>query len=63
MAHEMSHVRNYDIRFAMLMAVMVGSIVLLADVVRREILKGLCDLPIDDLTPEVLAQLRKPREH
>jgi len=37
MAHEMSHVRNYDIRFAMLMAVMVGSIVLLADVVRRSI--------------------------
>lgn len=38
MAHEMSHVRNYDIRFAMLMAVMVGSIVLLADIVRRSIL-------------------------
>jgi heat shock protein HtpX len=37
MAHEMSHVRNYDIRFSMLMAVMVGSIVLLADVVRRSI--------------------------
>lgn len=37
MAHEMSHVRNYDIRFAMLMAVMVGSIVLLADIVRRSI--------------------------
>ncbi|HPF86249.1 MAG TPA: zinc metalloprotease HtpX [Aminivibrio sp.] len=37
MAHEMSHVRNYDIRFAMLMAVMVGSIVLLADVVRRSL--------------------------
>jgi heat shock protein HtpX len=35
MAHELSHVRNYDIRFAMLMAVMVGSIVLLADVARR----------------------------
>lgn len=31
MAHEMSHVRNYDIRFAMLMAVMVGAIVLLCD--------------------------------
>ena len=31
MAHEMSHVRNYDIRFAMLMAVMVGVIVLLCD--------------------------------
>lgn len=31
MAHEMSHVRNFDIRFAMLMAVMVGSIVLMCD--------------------------------
>lgn len=38
MAHEMSHVRNYDIRFAMLMAVMVGSIVLLADMIRRSML-------------------------
>lgn len=33
----------------------------LAHVVRREILAGLCDLPIDDLTPEVLTELRKPR--
>ncbi|HRU06041.1 MAG TPA: zinc metalloprotease HtpX [Candidatus Brocadiia bacterium] len=31
MAHEMSHVRNYDIRYAMLMAVMAGAIVLLCD--------------------------------
>ena len=31
MAHEISHIRNYDIRFAMLMAVMVGVIVLLCD--------------------------------
>ncbi|MCX7013717.1 MAG: M48 family metallopeptidase [Candidatus Sumerlaeota bacterium] len=31
MAHEMSHVRNFDIRYAMLMAVMVGTIALLAD--------------------------------
>ena len=30
-AHEMSHVRNYDIRFAMLMAVMVGIIAMLCD--------------------------------
>jgi heat shock protein HtpX len=30
-AHEMSHIRNFDIRFAMLMAVMVGVIALLAD--------------------------------
>jgi heat shock protein HtpX len=29
--HELSHVRNYDIRFALLVGVMVGSIALLAD--------------------------------
>ena len=40
MAHEMSHVRNYDIRFATLMAVMVGAIVLLCDVMRRSFLWG-----------------------
>lgn len=40
MAHEMSHVRNYDIRFAMLMAVMVGSIVLICDILRRSIFFG-----------------------
>jgi heat shock protein HtpX len=31
MAHEMSHVRNLDIRFAMIVGVLVGSIALLAD--------------------------------
>jgi heat shock protein HtpX len=31
MGHELSHVRNYDIRFALLVAVMVGSIALMAD--------------------------------
>jgi heat shock protein HtpX len=30
-AHEMSHIRNYDIRFAMLMAIMVGLIAMMAD--------------------------------
>lgn len=35
MAHELSHVRNYDIRFAMMLAVMVGFLVLLADTFRR----------------------------
>ncbi len=30
-AHEMAHVRNYDIRLMMLMAVLIGSIVMLAD--------------------------------
>lgn len=33
----------------------------LADVVRRDTLERLFDLPIEDLTPEVLTQLRKPR--
>jgi heat shock protein HtpX len=30
-AHELSHVRNFDIRFSLLVGVMVGSIALLAD--------------------------------
>ena len=30
-AHELSHVRNFDIRFAMIVGVLVGSIALLAD--------------------------------
>lgn len=30
-AHEMSHVRNYDIRYATLVGIMVGTIVLMAD--------------------------------
>jgi heat shock protein HtpX len=30
-AHEMSHVRNYDIRFAMVMAILVGAVVLVRD--------------------------------
>lgn len=33
--HEMSHVRNYDIRFSLLVAVLVGSIALLADIFLR----------------------------
>lgn len=35
LAHEISHVRNYDIRYSMLLAVMVGFLVLLADMFRR----------------------------
>src|SRR5690349_14103022 len=31
MAHELSHVRNFDIRFSLLVGVLVGSIALLAD--------------------------------
>lgn len=34
-AHELSHVRNYDIRFTLLVGVMVGSIALLADMFLR----------------------------
>jgi len=33
--HELSHVRNYDIRYALLVGVLVGSIALLADVFLR----------------------------
>ncbi len=35
LAHEVSHVRNLDIRFAMLLAVLFGLLVLLCDVFRR----------------------------
>ena len=35
LAHEMSHVRHYDIRFSMLMATMVGLIVFACDAFRR----------------------------
>jgi heat shock protein HtpX len=31
LAHEMSHIRNYDIRLMLLMAVLVGTVVMLAD--------------------------------
>jgi len=34
-AHEMSHVKNYDIRFMMLVAVLVGSIAILSDIFLR----------------------------
>jgi heat shock protein HtpX len=34
-AHEMSHIRNYDIRLMLLMAVLVGTIVMLCDVFRQ----------------------------
>jgi len=35
MAHELSHVRNLDIRFSMLMATLAGGIVLLSEIVLR----------------------------
>jgi len=39
-AHEMSHIRNYDIRYAMLVAVMVGVVVMLCDVFLRYLWYG-----------------------
>jgi heat shock protein HtpX len=40
MAHEMAHVRHYDIRFAMLMATMVGLIVFACDAMLRMAFHG-----------------------
>jgi heat shock protein HtpX len=39
-AHELSHVRHYDILYAMLMAVMVGTLVMLCDVFLRSLMYG-----------------------
>ncbi len=39
-AHEMSHINNYDVRFATLVAVMVGMIVIIADMFRRSMWFG-----------------------
>ena len=40
LAHEMSHVRNYDIRYTLLVGVLVGSIALLADMFLRSVFWG-----------------------
>ncbi len=40
LAHELSHVKNYDIRFMTLMAVLVGVVVLVADIGTRAIFYG-----------------------
>ncbi len=40
LAHEMSHIKNYDIRVMMLAAVMVGLVVLLSDFFLRSFLWG-----------------------
>lgn len=37
-AHEMSHIKNYDIKYAMLVAIMVGTVALLSDWMRRSFL-------------------------
>ena len=39
-AHELAHVRNYDIRFSLLVGVLVGSVALLADMLARAWLWG-----------------------
>src|SRR3989338_4523166 len=39
-AHEMSHVKNYDVRFMMLTVVLVGVITLLSDMLLRTFLWG-----------------------
>jgi heat shock protein HtpX len=39
-AHEMSHIKNYDVRFATLVAVMVGMVVIIADIFRRGMFFG-----------------------
>ncbi len=40
LAHELSHVKNYDIRFMMLVAVMVGAIAIMSDIFLRSRLFG-----------------------
>jgi len=40
LAHELSHVQNFDIRFMTLMAVLVGTVVLLADIGLRSLFWG-----------------------
>ncbi len=40
MAHEIAHIRNYDVRLMMLMATMVGLIVFAADAFRRMVFYG-----------------------
>jgi heat shock protein HtpX len=40
MAHEMSHIRNYDILYATMMAVMVGCLVMLCDIFLRSVFWG-----------------------
>ena len=40
LAHELSHVQNYDIRFSMLVAIFIGFIVILSDMVTRSMFFG-----------------------
>ncbi|MBU2099740.1 M48 family metallopeptidase [Candidatus Micrarchaeota archaeon] len=40
LAHEMSHIKNYDIRFMMLVTVMIGTTALLSNIILRSFLWG-----------------------
>ncbi|MEM4390186.1 MAG: zinc metalloprotease HtpX [Candidatus Micrarchaeia archaeon] len=40
LAHEISHIRNYDVRFATLAVVLVGVVTMLSDVFMRSIFRG-----------------------
>ena len=39
-AHELSHVRNFDIRYGLLVAALVGSLALLSDILLRSVFWG-----------------------
>lgn len=39
-AHEMSHIKNYDILYAVLVAILVGTVALLCDIFRRSLYYG-----------------------
>jgi len=39
-AHEMSHIKNYDILYAMLVVILVGTVALLCDIFRRSLFYG-----------------------
>ena len=56
-AHEMSHIRNYDIRFAMIAAIMVGSIALISDAFLRSRRSGRGGHPIMIVVALLLAAL------
>ena len=60
LGHELSHVRNYDIRFALLVGVLVGSIALLADMFLRFSVLGLAAAARSIATTTRAAAARRP---
>lgn len=56
-AHEMSHIRNFDIRFAMIAAIMVGSIALISDAFLRSRRSGRGGHPVMIVVALLLAAL------